>query len=192
MPKDITYIQIIYIILYIFISKSYGKHIKVLKLAKISKVLEVNNCNSEKLFQALYTPAFWEAINPAKKMEAKFISPNVLHTKVYDEIDLVKIPIEMEGELILSDKGEDGAKGRLIEFNVRNNKDIRKLEGRIRLKPLSPTKSKIGVFIDTFSLTSEFLNLLGGGADLILQRKISEMLRNIEKICKIKDLQDFL
>ena len=88
--------------------------------------------------------------------------------------------------------GEDEGKGRLIEINVRNNKDIRKLEGRIRLKPLSPTKSKIGVFIDTFSLTSEFLNLLGGGADLILQRKISEMLRNIEKICKIKDLQDFL
>ncbi|MFX0075303.1 MAG: hypothetical protein ACFE96_07670 [Candidatus Hermodarchaeota archaeon] len=161
-------------------------------MAKISKVLEVNNCNNEKLFQALYTPAFWEAINPAKKMEAKFIAPNVLHTKIYDEVDLVKIPIEMEGELILSDKGIDEGKGRLIEFNVRNNKDIRELEGRIRIKPLSPTKSKLGVFVDTFTLTSEFLNLLGGGADLILQRKISEMLRNVEKNCKTRDLQDFL
>ena len=174
-----------------FINK-YEKYKIVLKLAKISKVLEVNNCNNELLFKALYTPAFWEEINPSKKMEAQFIAPNVLHTKIYDEIDLVKIPIEMEGELILSDKGEDAEKGRLIEFNVRNNKDIRELEGRIRIKPLSHTKSKLGVFIETFTLTSEFLNLLGGGADLVLQRKISDMLRNVEKCCKTKDLQDFL
>jgi hypothetical protein len=98
----------------------------------------------------------------------------------------------MEGELLLSDKGEEEGKGRLIEFNIRNNKDIRELEGRIRIKTLSPTKSKLGVFVETFTLSSEFLNLLGGGADLVLQRKISEMLRNIEKICKTKDLQDFL
>ncbi len=164
----------------------------VLKLAKISKVLEVNNCNNELLLQALYKAAFWEVINPTKKMEAKFTAPNVLYTKIYDEIDIVKIPIEMEGELLLADKGEDVGKGRLIEFNVRNNKDVRELEGRIRIKPLSPTKSKIGIFVESFSLSSEFLNLLGGGADLILQRKISEMLRNIEKYCKTKDLQDFL
>jgi hypothetical protein len=164
----------------------------VLILAKISKVLEVNNCNCELLFQALYKAEFWEAINPAKKMDAQFTAPNVLYTKIYDEIDIVKIPIEMEGELILSDKGEEEGKGRLIEFNVRNNKDIRELEGRLRLKTLSSTKAKLGVFVDTFSLNSEFLNLLGGGADLVLQRKISEMLRNIEKICKIKDLQEFL
>ncbi|MBY9012308.1 MAG: hypothetical protein KGD70_08030 [Candidatus Lokiarchaeota archaeon] len=161
-------------------------------MAKISKVLEVNNCNSELLFQALYKAEFWEAINPAKKMDAQFTAPNVLYTKIYDEIDIVKIPIEMEGELILSDKGEEEGKGRLIEFNVRNNKDIRELEGRLRIKTLSSTKSKLGVFIETFSLSSEFLSLLGGGADLVLQRKISEMLRNIEKICKTKDLQEFL
>jgi len=164
----------------------------VLKLAKISKVLEVNNCNNERLFQALYKAAFWETINPTKKMEAKFTAPNVLYTKIYDEIDIIKIPIEMEGELLLADKGEEEGKGRLVEFNVRNNKDVRELEGRIRIKPLSPTKSKLGVFVESFSLSSEFLNLLGGGADLILQRKISEMLRNIEKYCKTKDLQDFL
>ncbi|NVM16529.1 MAG: hypothetical protein HWN80_02355 [Candidatus Lokiarchaeota archaeon] len=161
-------------------------------MAKISKVLEVNNCNNDILFQALYKAEFWEAINPAKKMDAEFTAPNVLYTKIYDEIELIKIPIEMEGELLLSDKGEDEGKGRLIEFNVRNNKDIRELEGRLRIKSLSPTKSKIGAFVETFTLSSEFLNLLGGGADLILQRKISEMLRNIEKICKTKDLQDFL
>ncbi|MHA1477431.1 MAG: hypothetical protein ACTSPU_04450, partial [Promethearchaeota archaeon] len=61
-----------------------------------------------------------------------------------------------------------------------------------RIKSLSPTKSKLGIFVESFSLSSEFLNLLGGAADLILQRKISEMLRNIEKYCKTKDLQDFL
>jgi len=164
----------------------------VLKLAKVSKVLEVNNCNNEKLFQAIYKAAFWEAINPTKKMEAEFTAPNVLYTKIYDEIDIVKIPIEMEGELLLADKGEEGSKGRLIEFNVRNNKSVRELEGRIRIKALSPTRTKLGVFVESFSLSSEFLNLLGGGADLILQRKISEMLRNIEKYCKTKDLQDFL
>jgi len=164
----------------------------VLKLAKISKVLEINNCNNETLFKALYKAEFWEEINPAKKMEAEFTAPNVLYTKVYDEIDLIKIPIEMEGELVLSDKGEEAGKGRLIEFNVRNNENIRELEGRLRIKSLSPTKSKLGVFIENFTLSSEFLNLLGAGADLVLQRKISEMLRNIEKFCKTKDLQDFL
>jgi hypothetical protein len=161
-------------------------------LAKISKVLEVNNCNNEALVKALYKAKFWEEINPSKKMEAEFTAPNVLYTKVYDEIDLVKIPIEMEGDLVLSDMGEEPGKGRLIEFNVRNNKDVRELEGRIRIKSLSPIKSKLGVFIENFKLSSEFLNLLGGGADLVLQRKISEMLRNIERYCKTKDLQDFL
>ncbi|MHA2288109.1 MAG: hypothetical protein ACXABG_04910 [Promethearchaeota archaeon] len=161
-------------------------------MAKISKVLEVNNCNNEALVKALYKAKFWEEINPSKKMEAEFTAPNVLYTKVYDEIDLVKIPIEMEGDLVLSDMGEEPGKGRLIEFNVRNNKDVRELEGRIRIKSLSPIKSKLGVFIENFKLSSEFLNLLGGGADLVLQRKISEMLRNIERYCKTKDLQDFL
>ena len=156
----------------------------------ITKVVELDNCNKDLLIKALYSEKFWEITNPAKKIEAKFIAPNVLYTKVTDEV--INIPIEMEGELLLADKGEEEGKGRLVEFNVRNNKDVRELEGRIRIKPLSPTKSKLGVFVESFSLSSEFLNLLGGGADLILQRKISEMLRNIEKYCKTKDLQDFL
>jgi len=155
--------------------------------AKISKVLEINNCNDNDLLKALYVAEFWEAINPAKKMEATFTAPNVLHTKIYDEVDLIKIPIEMEGELILSDKGQDPGKGHLIEFNVRNNKDIRELEGRIRIKPLSPNKSKVGVFVDTFTLSSDVLRSIAGVGDLVLQNKISEMLRNIEKYCKTKD-----
>ncbi|MHA1349671.1 MAG: hypothetical protein ACTSPZ_02410 [Promethearchaeota archaeon] len=160
--------------------------------AKISKVLEINNCNDNDLLKALYVAEFWEEINPSKKMEAKFTAPNVLHTKIYDEIDLIKIPIEMEGELVLSDKGQDPGKGRLIEFNVRNNKDIRELEGRIRIKPLSPNKSKVGVFVDTFTLSSDVLRSIAGVGDLVLQNKISEMLRNIEKYCKTKDLKAFL
>jgi len=160
--------------------------------AKISKVLEINNCNDNDLLKALYVAEFWEAINPAKKMEATFTAPNVLHTKIYDEVDLIKIPIEMEGELILSDKGQDPGKGHLIEFNVRNNKDIRELEGRIRIKPLSPTKSKVGVFVEIFTLSSDVLRSIAGVGDLVLQNKISEMLRNIEKYCKAKDLKDFL
>jgi hypothetical protein len=125
-------------------------------------------------------------------MEAKFIAPNVLFTKVQDEINVVKVPIEMEGELVLTDKGEDGDKGNLIEINVRNNKDVRELEGRIRVKSLSKTKSKIGVFIENFKLSSDFLNLIGGAADLTLQMKITEMLRNLEKYCKSSDLKLFL
>ena len=159
---------------------------------KISKVLEINNCNDNDLLKALYVAEFWEEINPSKKMEAKFTAPNVLHTKIYDEIDLIKIPIEMEGELVLSDKGQDPGKGHLIEFNVRNNKDIRELEGRMRIKPLSPNKSKVGVFVDTFTLSSDVLRSIAGVGDLVLQNKISEMLRNIEKYCKTKDLKAFL
>ena len=160
--------------------------------AKISKVLEINNCNDNDLLKALYVAEFWEEINPSKKMEATFTAPNVLHTKIYDEVDLIKIPIEMEGELILSDKGQDPGKGHLIEFNVRNNKDIRELEGRIRIKPLSPTKSKVGIFVEIFTLSSDVLRSIAGVSDLVLQSKISEMLRNIEKYCKAKDLKDFL
>jgi hypothetical protein len=94
--------------------------------------------------------------------------------------------------LVLSDKGQDPGKGHLIEFNVRNNKDIRELEGRMRIKPLSPNKSKVGVFVDTFTLSSDVLRSIAGVGDLVLQNKISEMLRNIEKYCKTKDLKAFL
>jgi len=161
-------------------------------MSKISKVLEVENCEKDVLTKALYNSEFWIAIKPTKMMEAKFIAPNVLFTKVKDEINVVKVPIEMEGELVLIDKGEDGEKGRLIEFNVRNNKDVRELEGRIRVRALSKSKSKIGVFIENFKLSSDFLNLIGSAADLTLQMKITDMLRNLEKYCKSNDLKLFL
>ena len=161
-------------------------------MTKISKVLEIENCNKDVLIKSLYKSEFWEAVNPAKKMEAKFIAPNVLYSKIYDQISVVNVPIEMEGELVLSDEGEQGEKGRLIDFNVRNNKDVKTLEGRIRVKSLSSTKSKIGVFVESLILTSDFLNLIGGAADLILQMKITDMLRNLEKYCKSNDLKQFL
>lgn len=161
-------------------------------MSKISKVLEIENCNKDKLIKSLYNSEFWIMIKPTKSMEAEFIAPNVLFTRVTDEINVVKVPIEMEGELILTDKGEDGEKGRLIEFNVRNNKDVRELEGRLRVKSLSDTKSKLGVFVENFTLSSDFLNLIGGAAELTLQMKITEMLRNLEKYCKSNDLNYFL
>lgn len=161
-------------------------------MTKISKVLEIENCNKDALIKSMYKSEFWEAINPTKKMEAKFIAPNVLYTKIYDQVSIVNVPIEMEGELVLSDEGEQGEKGRLIDFNVRNNKDVKTLEGRIRVKSLSSTKSKIGVFVESLILTSDFLNLIGGAADLILQMKITDMLRNLEKYCKSNDLKEFL
>jgi hypothetical protein len=98
----------------------------------------------------------------------------------------------MEGELVLIDKGEEESKGRLIEFNVRNNKNVKKLDGNIRIKTLEGIKSKIGVFVHNFILESDFLKLFGGAAQLTLQTKISSMLRNLENYCKNNDLADFL
>jgi hypothetical protein len=161
-------------------------------MTKISKVLEIDNCRKEILIKALYTAKFWEEIKPTKGMQAEFIAPNVLHSKIYDQISIVNVPIEMEGELLLDDKGEQEGKGRLIEFNVRNNKDVKELEGRLRIKSLSPSKSKVGVFIEKLVLTSDFLNMIGGAADLTLQMKITDMLRNLEKYCKTYNLMDFL
>jgi hypothetical protein len=157
----------------------------------ISKVVELENCNKDLLIKALYTEKFWETVNPAKKMEAKFTAPNVLYTKVTDEI--VKISVEMEGELVLQDEGEqEEGKGRLIELNVRNNKDVKELEGRLRIKALTPDKTKLGVFIKSFKLGSDFLSLIGNVAELTLRNKITEMLRNLERWLKKNSLNDFL
>ncbi len=158
----------------------------------ISKVLEINNCNRETFIKVFYKSEFWEAISPTKKMEAEFISPNILHTKIVDEINIVKIPIEMKGELVFQDKGEQDEKGHLIELNVRNNKDVKELEARIRIKELSLTRSKIGVFVQNLTLSSDFLNLIGGTSELILRTKITDMMRNLERLCKTKSLEDFL
>ena len=159
---------------------------------KISKVIELDNCNKDLLVKAIYTEKFWETISPSKKMDAKFIAPNVLYTKVMEEI--VSIPIEMEGELVFHDLGEQQeGKGRLIELNVRNNKDVRELEGHLRIKALSTNKSKLGVFIKNFSLDSDFINLVGRSvAELTLRNKITEMLRNLERWVKKNSLSELL
>ncbi len=158
----------------------------------ISKVVEIENCNKDSLIKAVYKQAFWLTVNPAKKMNAEFIAPNVLYTKITDEI--INIKIEMEGELVLQDKGEqEGGKGRLIELNVRNNKDIRVLEGHMRIKTISNNKSKIGVFINNFELSSDFLGLIGkSAAELALRTKITDMLRNLDRWLKIHSLDDLL
>ncbi len=156
----------------------------------ISKVIELDNCNKDLLVKALYTAKFWEIVNPAKKMEAKFISPNVLYTKVID--DIVSIPIKMEGELVLQDLGEQQEdKGRLIEINVRNNKDVKELEGRLRIKELSTNQTKFGIFISSFKLNSDFINLIGKNvSELTLRNKITEMVRNLERWVNNHSLND--
>ena len=156
----------------------------------ISKVVELDNCNKDLLIKALYTAKFWETVNPAKKMEAKFISPNVLYTKVIDQI--VNIPVEMEGELVLQDQGEtEDGKGRLIEINVRNNKDVKELEGRLRIKELSPNRTKFGIFISDFKLNSDFLNLIGKSvSELTLRSKITEMVRKLQRWVNNNSLKD--
>ncbi|MFX0189041.1 MAG: hypothetical protein ACFE8A_15050 [Candidatus Hodarchaeota archaeon] len=163
----------------------------------ISKVLEINNCNKDLLLKSIYKSKIWEEISPVSKMEAKFVAPNVMYTYIIDEIkltigDFLKVPIEMEGELVLIDKGEQEGKGRLIEFNIRKNKDITKLEGNIRIRALSNNKTKVGVFIHNFSLSNNFFSLFGSAAELILRTKITGILRNLEKCCKTKDLKCFI
>jgi len=159
---------------------------------KISKVVELDNCNKDLLLKALYKEKFWETINPAKKMDAKFIAPNVLYTKITDEV--VNIPIEMEGELVLQDLGEqEGDKGNLIELNMRNNKDVRELEGNLRIKALSSNRSKLGIFIKKLTLESDFINLIGSSvAELTLRNKITEMVRNLERWVKRNSLNELL
>jgi hypothetical protein len=160
-------------------------------MTNISKVLEIENCKKEDLIKALYEPEFWKAITPVQKIEAKFIAPNVLYNKIYDQVSLIKVPIELESELVLSDKGEEAGKGRLIEINIRNNNEIKNMEARLRIKDLTSSKSKVGIFIDELSFSNDFLSLLGGAADMILQTKITEMMRNLQKLCKVKDLRSF-
>ncbi|TFG00157.1 MAG: hypothetical protein EU541_03085 [Promethearchaeota archaeon] len=156
-----------------------------------SKVVEVD-CAKNDFLESIYKPKIWETISPVKKITVEFTAPNVFFSEMYDEVELVKMPIEMSGELVMVDKGEEEGKGRLIELNVRKNKDVKKLDGRLRVKSLGPNKTKIGVFITTFELTSEFLNLFGDTSELILRRKISEILRGLQKYCKSNTLKDFL
>jgi hypothetical protein len=158
----------------------------------ISKVVELDNCNKDTFVKAIYTPDFWLTVNPAKTMEAKFVAPNVLYTKITD--DIINIKIDMEGELVLQNEGEqEGGKGYLIDLNVRNNEDVRELEGRIRIKDISSDKSKIGVYISNFTLSSDFLGLIGrAAAEFALRTKITEMLRNLEKWLKSNSLKNLL
>jgi hypothetical protein len=158
----------------------------------ISKVVELDNCNKDTFVKAIYTPEFWLTVNPAKTMEAKFVAPNVLYTKITD--DIINIKIDMEGELVLQNRGEqEEGKGHLIDLNVRNNEDVRELEGRIRIKTISSDKSKIGVYISSFTLSSDFLGLIGrAAAEFALRTKITEMLRNLEKWLKSNSLENLL
>lgn len=162
--------------------------------AIISKVLEIDGCDVEEVAPALFQPPLWEKISPVSEITVKFSAPNVMYSEFTENVGgVIKIPIEMTGELVLMDKGEEPGKGQLIEFNVRNNHDVRKLEGNIRMKQIAPNKAKIGVFIHALELESNFMNLIGKNAsEFILRTKITQMLRNLEKLCKdggIKDLQ---
>ncbi|MBD3194798.1 MAG: hypothetical protein GF317_07075 [Candidatus Lokiarchaeota archaeon] len=157
----------------------------------ISKVVEVDS-DKESLLKAIYKAKTWETISPVKKITVEFLAPNVFRSDIIDEVDIVKIPIEMSGEMVMEDKGEIPDKGRLIELNVRNNKDVRELEARLRIKAISPTKSKVGVFVHNFKLASDFLNMIGDASELILRTKISEILRNLETHCRTKGINDLL
>ncbi|MFX1238183.1 MAG: hypothetical protein ACFFAS_13915 [Promethearchaeota archaeon] len=159
----------------------------------ISKVVEIENCNKDVLIKALYKPGIWEKCSPVKRIEVEFLSPNVFRSNIIDQVDIVNIPVEMSGELVMNNKGEEKNKGVLIEINVRNNKEVQALEGRVRIKELSPNKTKIGVFIDNLILNSNFMNILGkNAAELVLRNKLTGLLKNLEKFCQSNDLKELL
>jgi len=160
----------------------------------ISKVLEINNCNKDTFLEVIYNSTkFWEIVSPAEEIKADFISPNVLHTIIKDKIPVINFTIEWDGELVFIDKGDEEGKGRLIEFNVRNNKDIKKLEGNLRIKQIGANRIKVGIFISIFILNNDFLNLIGKNvAEFTLRTKITEILRNLEKYCKSNELKNLL
>lgn len=160
--------------------------------AVISKVVEIDNCPKDTFIQALYKPKLWEELSPVSEIKVNFTAPNVFHSDIVDKIKVINIPIEMKGEMVLNDKGEEEGKGQLIEFNVRNNKNVKKLDGNVRVKALSSEKSKIGIFVHNFDLEADFLKLFGGAAELTLRSKITSMLRNLEKFCKTNNLTELL
>ncbi|MBY8982197.1 MAG: hypothetical protein KGD57_04555 [Candidatus Lokiarchaeota archaeon] len=157
----------------------------------ISKVVEVD-CDKETLLSAIYKPKLWEVISPVKKIKVEFTAPNVFHSDIIDEIDIIKIPIELSGDLVLDDKGDTPEKGRLIELNIRNSDNVKKLEARLRIKSLDTNKTKIGVFVHNFILSGNFLNLIGDASELVLRRKVSELLRNLQSYCKSNDLKTLI
>lgn len=157
----------------------------------ISKVLEIE-CGKNDLLKALYKKEIWEIISPVKEITVDFPAPNVMRSEILDEVELVKIPIEMSGELVMVDQGEDPGKGRLIELNVRNNKNIKHLEGRLRIKEIGSKRSKVGVFIHNFKLNNEFLSLVGDASELILRNKLSDLMRNLQRYCANNDIKDLI
>ncbi|MFO8017105.1 MAG: hypothetical protein R6U96_00575 [Promethearchaeia archaeon] len=160
-------------------------------MKKISKVLEIDNCPTDVLLKVIYEPKFWEEISPVSEIHVKNTAPNVIFSQITDHIKYINFPLEMEGELVMVDKGKQKGKGNLIEFNVRNNKDVKKLEGRLRIKALGPDKSKVGIFIVNFLLENSFVELLGRDlAEMILRRKISGLLRGVEQYCRNSNLKD--
>ena len=159
----------------------------------ISKIIEIDNCKKDEFLEAMYKPGIWEKCSPVKRISVEFIAPNVFRSDIMDEVNVVKVPIELQGELVMDDKGEEQNKGRLIEINVRNNKDVKDLEGRVRVKAIGANKTKIGVFIDKFTLSSDFMNLIGKSAsELILRTKITGLLNNLQKFCKSNELKTLL
>ena len=162
-------------------------------MKKISKVLEIDNCPTHDLLKAIYKPKFWEVISPVSEIHVKNTAPNVIFSEMVDNIKYINFPLEMQGELVFEDKGKQKGKGHLVEFNVRNNKDVQKLEGRLRIKPLGQNKSKVGLFIVNFLLENSFLEMLGRDvAEMILRRKTSDLLRGVEQYCRKNDLKELL
>ena len=80
-----------------------------------------------------------------------------------------------------------------IKARCHTRSSFKGLEGRIRIKEITPNKTKLGIFITTFTLSSDFLNLMGKSvAELVLRRKISDMTRNLDNFCKTNSLSSLL
>ncbi|MHA1871684.1 MAG: hypothetical protein ACTSU2_10015 [Promethearchaeota archaeon] len=150
-------------------------------IVSIINILENNSMDY--VLEQLKKKEFWEKIIPTAKKLVEIRAPNVVYAEISDEVNLGFTPFEfqIEGELVFEDKGSD-EKGKIIEFYTRKNDVIEELEGRLRLRDTS-NGLKLGIFIYDFVPKLQFLGNIGqNAAELILRKKLRELVDNLKKI----------
>lgn len=155
--------------------------------AILSNIKEIKtNYQEDDIIGLLNKTDFWNKIIPISSKEINMVAPNVMHSKLSENfalglLGLKDIELIIEGDLIFEDKGTD-AQGSIIDFYVRNNNILEKLEGRIRLRKL-PNGIKVGIFIYSIEVKKgQIVN--ERTVELILRTKLRELVEKIEEYIK--------
>lgn len=144
------------------------------------------NLQEDDMISLLGKTEFWNKIIPISSKEINMVAPNVLHSKLSENfalglLGLKDIELIIEGDLIFENKGKD-SQGDIIDFYIRDNNILEKLEGRIRLRKL-PNGIKLGIFI--YSLEVKKSQIVSGHAvELIMRSKLRELIEKIEEYIK--------